>query len=117
MAGDSLYLADPPLVAPLDAVGRLDLAIGRRSHTLLGAAIGGAVGAVAGGLATSALCACEECGVTVAPVVLVGGGLVGGAVLGGVIGTLRRSTRWCPVSVAGLRVAVSVQTEGAERAP
>ncbi|MEZ4585555.1 MAG: hypothetical protein R2909_04035 [Gemmatimonadales bacterium] len=116
VAGDSLYLTDPPLAVPLGAVGRVDLAIGRRSHTLLGAAIGGAVGAVAGGLATSGLCAREECGVTVAPLVFVGGGLVGGAILGGVVGAVWRSTRWRPVSVAGFRVALSIRTEGAARA-
>jgi len=108
VGGDSLYLADPPLAVALDAVGLVELAVGRRSHTLVGAAIGGAAGAIAGGIATSALCAREECGVTVAPVVFVGGGLVGGALLGGVIGALWRSVRWRPVSFASLRVALIV---------
>ena len=100
---------------PMASVTRLDVNRGRRSHTLLGAGIGFAAGALWGVV----LCrrkAGHHCGVygsdsdftpLVAGVLGAGGGLVGGFA-----GYLIKTDRWEEVPLERLRVSLAPQRDG-----
>jgi hypothetical protein len=80
------------LVLPAANVRKLELSLGRRSHTGKGALLGFIAGGVGVSIALAALCAgeCIGGGVIIVPA----GGAVGGAILGAGIGALIRSDRW-----------------------
>ncbi len=117
LTGDTIMIAagDSTLVYDLNAVSRVEVSRGRKSHWLAGAGIGFVVGAATAYVALSSGGSTSTCdqsanqdavstGECIALAALVGG--VPGAGLGAVAGLFIRSERWQDAPVDRLRVSV-----------
>ncbi len=97
-----------------DQLTRLDVHRGRKRRTLLGAGIGGLVGAAAGVAIVAGICggldsdACTQGQVPIAGAI--GGG--GGLLIGAGIGTLIKTDRWKAFPVDRVRVSVTPVRNG-----
>ncbi len=97
-----------------DQITRLDVHRGRKRRTLLGAGIGGLVGAAAGVAIVAGICgglgsdACTQSQVPIAGAIGAGGGFL----IGAGIGTLVKTDRWKAVPLDRVRVSVMPVRKG-----
>jgi hypothetical protein len=120
--GALVFRTDATRRVPLASVARLEAYAGRRSHWLLGAGIGFAVGAGATylvlnppGASSTALCdqsANQDAIGTGACVGLTALGGVAGAGLGALVGMFIKSDKWTDVSREGWRLSIVPQPHG-----
>jgi hypothetical protein len=89
-----------PLKLPLASITAADASLGRKRHTLQGAAVGAAVGLALGlGYSVNP----DDCGVNSENFCSRGealaGGSLGGAGLGALVGALIKTDRWAPITL------------------
>jgi hypothetical protein len=104
-----------PSTIPFTSISQLEVSRGRKSHTLLGLAVGSLVGLGAGALAGGSVdcyaLGFRDDGVTCV-LIGAGAGLVAGSILGAVTGALIRTERWEEVPLEQVRLQVARQPGG-----
>jgi hypothetical protein len=105
---------DAVMEVPFDSLARLEMVTGRKSHTLLGMALGSLVFGGAGALAGGSVDCYELGGWGDETCVLMGAGagIVAGGILGAVTGALIKTDRWEEVPLDRLRLQVAQQPGG-----
>lgn len=91
------------------AIESLEVARGKKSRAAAGAVIGAVAGVLLGALASNPPSSAEGFSISPGAVILCG---AVGAATGGLIGSLRKTDRWVPVSGDGLKLSLAPAVHG-----